>query len=95
MGNHNLLSYTPFQRKVFEVVCQIPFGETRSYKWVAGKIGNPGAARAVGQVLKKNPYLLAVPCHRVIKSDGSIGGYMLGKDIKKKLLDLEKVVNMV
>ena len=69
---------------------KIPFGQVRSYKWIAEKIDQPLAARAVASVLKKNKDLFVVPCHRVVKSDGSIGGYVLGKRIKKMLLDLEK-----
>ncbi|MBL7084892.1 MAG: MGMT family protein [Candidatus Omnitrophica bacterium] len=84
------MSYTSFQRKVFKAVSQIPFGQVRSYKWVAKKAGSPQGPRAVGSVLKKNKNLFVVPCHRVIKSDGSIGDYVLGKKIKKMLLDLEK-----
>ena len=81
---------TLFQRKVFKVVSEIPFGQVRSYKWVAEKAGCPRAARAVGSVLKKNKELFIVPCHRVIASDGSLGGYVLGKKVKKMLLELEK-----
>ena len=81
--------YTVFQRKVFETVSEIPFGQTRSYKWVAQKTGRPKALRAVASVLKKNKDLFVVPCHRVVKSCGSIGGYVLGKRVKKMLLDLE------
>ncbi len=81
---------TLFQGEVFKIVCKIPFGQVRSYKWVAKKMGKPRAARAVGAALKKNTKLFIVPCHRVIKSDGSIGGYVLGKKIKSMLLDLEK-----
>lgn len=82
-----------FQREVLKVVSQIPWGETRSYKWVAEKINKPGATRAVGQALKKNPYPFIIPCHRVIKSDGSLGGYSSGLQYKKFLLDLEKRLN--
>jgi O-6-methylguanine DNA methyltransferase len=82
--------YTPFQRKVFKAVSTIPFGQRRSYKWVAKKAGRPRAFRAVGSILKKNKGLFVVPCHRVVGSDGSIGGYALGKRVKKMLLDLEK-----
>ena len=81
--------YTAFERKVFRAVSEIPFGQTRSYKWVAQKIGHPRAVRAVASVLKKNKDLFVVPCHRVVKSCGSIGDYVLGKEIKKMLLDLE------
>jgi O-6-methylguanine DNA methyltransferase len=82
--------YSHFEQDVLRVVSKIPFGEQRSYKWVAKKAGYPKAYRAVGTVLKKNHDLFIVPCHRVIKSTGEIGGYSLGADIKKLLLDLEK-----
>ncbi|MBN2097166.1 MAG: MGMT family protein [Candidatus Omnitrophica bacterium] len=82
--------YTPFERQVFQAVKQIPFGKTRSYKWVANKVGKPRATRAVASALKKNQDLFIVPCHRVIKDDGSIGGYVLGKEIKQMLLNVEK-----
>lgn len=81
---------TSFQRKVLQTVGEIPFGQTRNYKWVARKAGHSGAYRAVGTVLKKNHDLFIVPCHRVIKSSGEIGRYSLGRDIKKMFLDLEK-----
>ncbi len=84
------ISYTSFERKVFKVVSQIPLGQVRSYKWVAEKIGRPKAARAVGAALKKNRHLFVVPCHRVIASDGSLGGYVLGRPLKRMLLDVEK-----
>ncbi|NQS99594.1 MAG: MGMT family protein [Candidatus Omnitrophica bacterium] len=84
------MSLTSFQRKVLRTVAQIPFGQTRSYKWVAEASGNPRAVRAAASALKKNKDLFVVPCHRVIASDGSAGGYVLGKEIKKMLLDLEK-----
>lgn len=84
---------TPFQWKVLQAAIEIPLGQTRSYKWVARKIGNPNAARAVGGALKRNPYPIIIPCHRVIKENGSLGGYA-GKYGKKKarLLDLEKEI---
>ena len=75
---------TLFQWKVLAAALQIPLGETRSYKWVAAQIGRPQAVRAVGQALKKNPFPLIIPCHRVIKNDGSSGGYA-GKNFKKKI----------
>jgi len=84
---------TKFQWNVLAVANTIPFGETRSYKWVAGKMGKPRAVRAVGQALKKNPYPLIIPCHRVIKSDGSLGAYAGKHDGKKaRLLALEKSI---
>lgn len=85
----DLSRYTPFQRKVWEVVKTIPHGETRSYKWVAEKLGNPRAVRAVGQALKKNPLPGVIPCHRVIRSDGSLGGFSRGLKKKRELLRSE------
>jgi len=81
---------SPFQRAVLRITLEIPLGETRSYAWVAKRIGKPKAVRAVGQALRKNPYPLIIPCHRVIKSDGLPGKYA-GKDDgrKKELIDLE------
>jgi O-6-methylguanine DNA methyltransferase len=76
--------------KVLEEVSKIPFGKTLTYKQVARKVGHPNAYRAVGTVLKKNPYPLIIPCHRVIKSDGDIGKYALGKELKRELIDFEK-----
>ncbi len=81
---------TSFQAKVLHAVSQIPFGQTRSYAWVARKIGRPKSARAVGQALNKNPYLLLIPCHRVVHQDGSLGGFVLGVKTKKALLELEE-----
>lgn len=83
------LTGTDFERQVWSALNEIPFGETRTYKWLAQKIGSPSAARAVGRALSKNPIPVVVPCHRVIESDGSIGGYSSGTDIKRRLLDME------
>ncbi len=83
---------TPFAKKVYKAVLGIPLGQVRTYKWVARKVGCPNACRAVGQVLKNNPYPLIIPCHRVIGSNGLIGGYSGGKKTKKKLLDLERQI---
>lgn len=79
-----------FNKKVWNELINIPFGELRNYKQIAKNIDNPNAYRAVGNANNKNPILIIIPCHRIIKSDGSIGGYRLGEDIKKQLLDLEK-----
>lgn len=81
-----------FSIKVYQVVAQIPFGQVRSYKWVAMKAGRPNASRAVGTILKNNPYPLIVPCHRVVKSDKSTGGYAFGEERKKFLINLEKKI---
>jgi len=84
---------TSFQLAVLKAASKIPLGETRSYKWIAEKVGSPNSVRAVGQALRRNPYPLIIPCHRVIKSDGSCGGYAGRYDSKKKeLLDIEKKI---
>jgi len=84
-------SITRFQEKVYRAVLLIPRGETRSYRWVASKIGRPGACRAVGNALKQNPWPVKVPCHRVIRSDGTIGGYYRGALAKKRILRREGI----
>ncbi|WP_312835677.1 methylated-DNA--[protein]-cysteine S-methyltransferase [Sedimentibacter saalensis] len=81
---------TEFQKKVWAALCDIPFGETRSYKQIAEYIGNPKACRAVGMANNKNPIMIFIPCHRVVGSDGSLTGYAGGLDMKEKLLSLEK-----
>jgi methylated-DNA-[protein]-cysteine S-methyltransferase len=83
---------TPFARRVYQIVSEIPIGQVRTYKWVAGKAGKPQASRAVGQILKRNPYPLIIPCHRVINSNKKIGGYVFGVNQKKLLLDMEKEI---
>lgn len=85
---------TIFTRTVYRIVSDIPLGEVRTYQWVARQAGHPRAARAVGQILKKNPYPLLIPCHRVIASDGSLGGYSGrgGARAKKTLLELERKI---
>ncbi|MGI6342237.1 MAG: methylated-DNA--[protein]-cysteine S-methyltransferase [Bacteroidales bacterium] len=80
---------TNFQLKVWQALCDIPYGQTRSYKDVAIQIGNPKAARAVGMANNRNPIAIIVPCHRVIASDGKLGGYAAGLDVKRKLLKIE------
>lgn len=81
---------TGFQLRVLEETLKIPLGEVRTYSWIARRIGLPGAARAVGSALRKNPYPLLIPCHRVIKSGGDTGEYSRGKGVKRKLLEFEK-----
>jgi methylated-DNA-[protein]-cysteine S-methyltransferase len=80
---------TEFDKKVWLTLREIPYGETRTYKWLAEKVGKPNASRAVGQALSRNPIPIILPCHRVIESDGSIGGYSSGVDIKRRLLEIE------
>ncbi len=78
-----------FESKVYRIVKTIPKSKVRSYKWVAKKIGRPKACRAVGNVLNKNSWPVVVPCHRVVKSDGSLGGFARGVRAKLKLLEAE------
>lgn len=78
-----------FERAVLEKTREIPPGEVRSYAWIAREIGRPGAVRAVGQALHRNPVPLLIPCHRVVRSDGTLGGYALGLEVKRRLLRLE------
>ena len=78
-----------FYRKALEVTAAIPYGETRSYAGVAARAGSPGAARAVGTAMATNPIALVVPCHRVVRADGSRGPYGGGTAAKELLLDLE------
>lgn len=86
----DLRGLTPFQREVLGVAATIPSGEVRPYGWLAAQVGNPGAVRAVGSVMARNPVPLIVPCHRVVRSDGRIGNYSLGgPDQKWLLLDTE------
>jgi methylated-DNA-[protein]-cysteine S-methyltransferase len=82
-------SIKPFQRAVLQAASTIPFGETRSYGWIARQIGKPRAARAVGRALGANPIPIILPCHRVINSNGELGGYGGGLPLKVKLLRLE------
>jgi O-6-methylguanine DNA methyltransferase len=86
----DLSSGTDFQRRVWRALQKIPRGQTRSYGWVARKIGRPKAARAVGTACGANPVPIIIPCHRVIASDGSLGGFGGGLPLKRRLLALEK-----
>ena len=83
-------SGTVFQKKVWNALRAIPYGQTRSYKEVASMIGNPKAMRAVGMANNKNPLPIVIPCHRVIGSKGDLVGYAYGVKIKQFLLDLEQ-----
>ena len=98
---------TRFEEQVYAIVRKIPKGQTRSYRWVAERLGSAGCARAVGNALNRNPclrracncdvrrgrqaYALHIPCHRVVKTDGSLGGYAGGPAKKRRLLAAEKV----
>ena len=82
---------TEFQKKVWNALKEIPYGETRSYGEIAKIIGNEKAARAVGMANNKNPIAIIVPCHRVIGANGKLVGYAGGLDLKEKLLQLERI----
>ncbi len=81
---------TLFQKKVWAALARIPYGQTRSYQDIAKKIGHPKAFRAVGNANGQNPIPLILPCHRVIESNGGLGGFGHGIKVKKRLLDFEK-----
>lgn len=86
----DLSAGTPFQQAVWAATRRIGYGETRTYRWVAGEAGRPLGARAVGQALGANPLPLVVPCHRVIGSDGGLAGFGGGLGMKRYLLNLEQ-----
>jgi methylated-DNA-[protein]-cysteine S-methyltransferase len=81
---------TPFQKNVWEALLAIPFGETRSYRDIAKKLGNPEATRAVGAANGRNPISIIVPCHRVIGLNGKLRGFAGGLETKARLLELEQ-----
>ncbi len=81
---------SPFQLMVWESLLKIPYAETISYKELASRIGKPGAQRAVGNALNKNPIAIILPCHRVIAADGGLGGFAVDLRIKKMLLEIER-----
>jgi len=81
---------TTFEKKVWSELARIPYGQTRSYKEIAEAAGHPKAFRAVGNTNGKNPLPLIIPCHRVIESNGGLGGFGHGLKVKRQLLDFEK-----
>ncbi|MBQ4369315.1 MAG: methylated-DNA--[Candidatus Methanomethylophilus sp.] len=84
---------TDFQQRVWNLLSAIPYGETRSYGDIARELAEDGrrmSAQAVGNAVGSNPIAIIIPCHRVIKADGSLGGYAFGPEIKKRLLELER-----
>ena len=88
----DLVGTPPFSRSVWKVTASIPRGQTRSYQWVARRLGSPRAMQAVGQALKRNPVPLLVPCHRVIRASGQLGGFSGGRGWKRKLLEAEGAI---
>ncbi len=91
-GPLDFLRGTDFQKSVWSIVHKIPYGQTTTYGTIAQTLGKPGAVRAVGAANGANPIPIVVPCHRVIQSDGRLGGYSGGLDIKDALLRLEGAV---
>lgn len=87
----DLQGVSEFERKVLETTMRIPVGQTRPYAWIAREIGRPGAVRAVGSALARNPVPVLIPCHRVTRSDGQLGDYVFGTHIKEALLRAEEV----
>jgi methylated-DNA-[protein]-cysteine S-methyltransferase len=88
----DLAGMTAFERAVYREVAKIPYGATASYGEIARRLGRPGAARAVGMAVKKNPVPIVVPCHRVVRSDGGLGGFSSrgGVATKERLLAFER-----
>lgn len=86
----NIQNISGFDKKVLEVTCEIPYGQTVTYNWIAKKLNT--SPIAIGQALKRNPLPIIIPCHRVIKSDGTLGGYSLGIETKKWLIEHEKSI---
>lgn len=87
------LDGTAFQRSVWHSLLTIPYGETKSYSEIASSVGSPNSQRAVGSACSKNPILLVVPCHRVVRSSGATSGYAAGVALKENLLALEKRIS--
>ena len=81
---------TPFHRRVWKEMLRVPWGQTCSYSELARRVGRPRAVRAVASACARNPIALVVPCHRILRADGNLGGYYYGLDCKRKLLRLEK-----
>lgn len=95
MENSDKSKITPFAAAVYAYVRTIPRGQTRTYAQVAVAIGKPKAVRAVGNALNRNPFAPVVPCHRVVRSDGSIGGFASGSRKKKALLQKEGALGSI
>lgn len=88
---HLIIQGTDFQRAVWEELRKINYGEIKTYSDIAKNIGKPNACRAVGNANNKNPFMIVIPCHRVIGKNKNSGGYAFGVDIRDKLLELEKL----
>ncbi|MEA2584044.1 MAG: methylated-DNA-[protein]-cysteine S-methyltransferase, partial [Thermomicrobiales bacterium] len=82
---------SPFTRSVLTATAEVPYGRLSTYRDIAQQVGRPSATRAVGNALGRNPIPVIVPCHRIVRSDASLGGYTGGLEIKERLLSLEGV----
>ncbi|HTY53506.1 MAG TPA: MGMT family protein [Methanomicrobiales archaeon] len=91
LGVLDLEQCPPFQQKVLLAEAGIPRGYVSTYGRIAGYIGHPGAGRAVGNALARNPFPIVIPCHRAVRSDGKPGGFQEGPDMKRRLLEMEGV----
>ncbi len=87
----DLSCYSDFVRRILMKVKEIPYGQVRSYDWIGKQSGYPRAQRAAGQAVKRNPIPIIIPCHRVTRKDGTIGGFSMGIEIKRKLLAIEGI----
>ncbi len=87
----DLFGLEAFTRAVLTEIRHIPYGGLASYGAIARRLGRPSAARAVGQALARNPIPIVIPCHRIIRGDGSLGGFGMGLDMKERLLSIEGV----
>ncbi len=83
-------AYSPFAQAVWKACAEIPKGQVRTYSWIARRVGKPGAARAVGQALAKNPFAPLIPCHRVVGADGSLTGFSGPGGVRAKLRMLKR-----
>ena len=85
---------TGFQKRVWNELQKIPYGETKSYSEIAAEIGNKNAQRAIGNACNRNPIMIIIPCHRVISKNGNIGEFAYGSDIKQKLINIEILISV-
>jgi methylated-DNA-[protein]-cysteine S-methyltransferase len=86
----DLTGLTPLQRTVLKAIAGVPYGEVRSYGQIAAQVGRPRACRFVGTTLSRNPFPIFIPCHRIVRADGSSGGFSGGTDLKQRMLLLEQ-----
>jgi O-6-methylguanine DNA methyltransferase len=83
-------SLSHFTKRILQAIRSIPFGSVASYKDIGERVGHPNAARVIGNICHRNRFSLVIPCHRIIKSDGTLGGFSCGLDLKRKILEFER-----